>query len=258
MDLWPAGKKPGSGAKLPEAPLKDKGDGVTRMTNVSQPQLKLFPLDHPAKPRPAIIVCPGGGYSYVVLDKEGEKIARWLNGLHYHAIVLKYRVPNNRAGAFQDAQRALRLVRSKASEWKIDPARIGIMGFSAGGNLAAKASALYETPSYPPIDAVDQLSSRPDFAVLVYPAYLDDRNGHLNPDLAGDSVRPPMLIVHSEDDQKFIAGTRFYRDFLLARHADFQALIYPTGGHGYGLECQREARKWPEDAAIWLKEKAGP
>ena len=112
-----------------------------------------------------MIVCPGGGYSYTVVDKEGSEIAAWLNSAGISALVLKYRTPNNREGALQDVQRALSLVRARASEWNIDPQRVGVIGFSAGGNLAAKASNLFDARAYAAIDEVDRQSCRPDFVL---------------------------------------------------------------------------------------------
>jgi acetyl esterase/lipase len=234
------------------------GDGTAvegpyhRITNVSRPTLTLFPAPKSDRPAPAMIVCPGGGYSYVVIDKEGTEIARWLNAQGITALVLKYRNPNNRAGALQDLQRALSLARVHAAEWQLDPARLGVIGFSAGGNLAAKASAPLEPRSYPAIDAVDQRSCRPDFAVLVYPAYLDDKAGHVAPDLNLKAGIPPTLIVHSDDDKTHVVGSKIYHAALLEAQVPHEFLLYPTGGHGYGLHCDRDAKAWPEHTLAWL------
>jgi acetyl esterase/lipase len=250
VEVWPAGKMPGHGAKEPEGERPSKGDGVQRITNISRPTLTVFPAAK--KDAPAMVVCPGGGYSYVVYDKEGTEIAAWLNANGISAVVLKYRVPHNRDGALQDVQRALSLTRAHAAEWNIDPKRLGIIGFSAGGNLAAKASTRFDERAYPAIDAVDEQSCRPDFAVLVYPAYLDDKNGHVAPDLNLKASIPPTLIVHSEDDKTFIAGSKLYHAALDEANMPNVFLLYPTGGHGYGLRCTREARVWPEAALEWL------
>lgn len=200
-----------------------------------------------------MIVCPGGGYSYTVMDKEGTEIAAWLNANGISALVLKYRTPNNREGALQDAQRSLSLTRAHAAEWSIDPKRLGIIGFSAGGNVAAKASAPLEERSYPSIDAVDQQTCRPDFAVLVYPAYLDDKAGNVSSDLNLKAQIPPTLIVHSEDDKTHVVGSKIYHAALDAAKVAHEFKLYPTGGHGYALHCEREAKVWPEDALKWLK-----
>ncbi len=247
---------PGKGAREPEAEVPRK-DGFHRITNVSRPTLTLFPAPRKAGAAvPGMIVCPGGGYSYTVIDKEGTEIAAWLNSAGFSALVLKYRTPNNRAGALQDAQRALSLARERAVEWNIDPQRLGIIGFSAGGNLAAKASAPLEERSYPAIDAIDRQSCRPDFAVLVYPAYLDDKAGHVATDLNLKAKIPPTLIVHSEDDKPFVPGSKLYHTALDEAKVAHEFKLYPTGGHGYGLHCERDARAWPDDTLKWLQKVA--
>lgn len=257
VSVWPEGKMPGGGAKEPEGE-RPSTDGFHRITSISHPTLSLFPVAATqGRPAPAMIVCPGGGYSYVVYDKEGTEIAAWLNSAGISALVLKYRTPNNRAGALQDIQRALSVVRAHAAEWNIDPKRLGVIGFSAGGNLAAKASNLFDQRSYPTIDAVDQQSCRPDFAVLVYPAYLE-QDGKIAPDLNLSANIPPTLIVHSEDDKTFIAGSKLYHAALDAAKKPNEFLCYPTGGHGYGLHCTRDARAWPGAALEWLHKNGIP
>jgi acetyl esterase/lipase len=254
VDVWPEGKMPGQGAKEPEAELQ-RNDGFHRITNVSRPTLTLFPAPRKAgaSAAPAMIVCPGGGYSYTVIDKEGSEIAAWLNSAGISALVLKYRTPNNRAGALQDAQRALSLARERGAEWNIDPKRLGIIGFSAGGNLAAKASTSFDVRTYPAIDAIDQQSCRPDFAVLVYPAYLDDKSGHVAPDVNLKARIPPTFIVHSEDDKTHVVGSKVYDAALTEAKVAHELKLYPTGGHGYGLHCDRDARAWPDDTLKWLQ-----
>lgn len=252
VKVWPEGKMPGWGAKEPESEVKRK-DGFQRITNVSTPTLTVFQAKHTdTSAAPAFIVCPGGGYGYCVVDKEGSEIAAWLNKQGISALVLKYRTPNNREGAMQDVQRALSLVRANAAEWKIDPKRLGVIGFSAGGNLAAKASAPVEARSYAAIDAIDQQSCRPDFAILVYPAYLDDKKGGVAPDLNPKAGIPPMLIVHSDDDKTHVVGSKIYHEALNAAKIVHEFKLYPTGGHGYGLHCEHDAKAWPEDALKWL------
>jgi acetyl esterase/lipase len=188
----------------------------------------------------------------MVVDKEGTEIAAWLNAAGVSALVLKYRVPNNREGALQDLQRAVRVARAHAGEWNIDPKRLGVIGFSAGGNLAAKASAAFEDRMYAGIDDVDRQSARPDFAVLVYPAYLDDKNGHMAPDLNLQAKIPPTLIVHSEDDKTFVPGSKLYHAALDEAKVANELLLYQTGGHGYALHCTKEAQAWPQAALEWL------
>ena len=252
--VWPEGKMPGRGAGEPEAERSPERTDAKRITNISRPTLTLLPAPAAGAPAPAVIVCPGGGYNYVVYDKEGTEVAAWFNSAGIHALVLKYRVPRNREGALQDLQRALGLTRARAAEWNIDPKRIGVIGFSAGGNLAAKASTRFGKREYQAIDAADQLSCRPDFALLVYPAYLDDKNGHVAPDLDLKVAIPPTLVVHSEDDKAFVAGSRLYAAALGEAKVPHELKLYPTGGHGYGLRSTKDARVWPQDALRWLQE----
>lgn len=251
VDAWPEGKMPGRGAGEPEGDTPARGDNVRCITNVSRPTLTVFPAPKTSASAPAVIICPGGGYNYVVYDKEGTDVAAWLNSAGITALVLKYRVPHNREGALQDVQRALSLARAHASEWNIDPKRLGVIGFSAGGNLAAKASTLFDRRAYPTVDAVDQQSCRPDFAVLVYPAYLD-KDGQVAPDLNLKANIPPTLIVHTEDDKTFVTGSKVYHAALREAKVPNEFLLYHTGGHGYGLRSEKDVRAWPQAALDWL------
>jgi acetyl esterase/lipase len=253
IEVWPEGKMPGKATSETEA-LVPRKDGFTRITNISRPTLELYPAaGAEGKPAPAVIVCPGGGYRYVVVDKEGSAIAKWLNAAGITALVLKYRTPDNREGALQDVQRAIRVVRSRAAELEIDPANIGIIGFSAGGHVSARASTRFDDPAYPAIDAIDDESARPDFAMLIYPAYLDDGKGGVSPDLKLSATIPPTLIVHTDDDKSYITGSRVYAAALTTAKVEHRLLLYSTGGHGYGLKCQGDAKAWPEQAMEWLQ-----
>src|SRR4051794_700341 len=165
ISIWPEGKMPGQGAKGAEADMPDRGDGVRRITNVSTPTLTIYQAKEKGRAVPAMIVCPGGGYSYVTYNKEGTEIAEWLNANGYTALVLKYRVPNNRAGALDDLQRAISLTRAKAKDWGIDPHRLGVIGFSAGGHVAARVDTRFDARAYKPFDKTDEQSCRPDFVI---------------------------------------------------------------------------------------------
>ncbi|HEY8561971.1 MAG TPA: alpha/beta hydrolase [Pyrinomonadaceae bacterium] len=250
VDVWADGKMPGNAAAEPETEMPARGDNVLRITNVSRPTLALFPAKN--KNAPAVIICPGGGYSYVTYNKEGAEVAAWLNSLGITALVLKYRTPKNREGAFQDLQRALRLTRANAKAWSIDAKKIGVIGFSAGGHLAAKAAGLFENRSYAALDPVDKKSARPDFVVLVYPAYLE-KDGALAAELNLRAKIPPTLIVHNEDDASFIAGSKIYHAALERAKIKNSFLLYKTGGHGYGLRSSKDVGAWTKDAAKWLK-----
>jgi acetyl esterase/lipase len=251
--LWPDGKMPGHGALKPEL-TQPKGvvdANAEHIMNVSVPMLTVYKAPGTTGPVPALIICPGGGYGALAYKKEGIEIAGWLNSLGITGMVLKYRIPGNRDGAFQDVQRACRLARLHAAEWGIQADKIGIIGFSAGGHLSARLSTNFETPAYPEIDAADKLSCRPDFVILVYPAYLQVK-GKLAPELSVSSKTPPTLIVHNADDLAFLPGSKVYDAALTAAGVPHQFLFYPTGGHGYGLRSQQAVKVWPTEAAEWL------
>jgi acetyl esterase/lipase len=253
IEVWPDDKMPGKATTEAET-LVPRKDGFTRITNISHPTLELYPAKVvEGKAAPAVIVCPGGGYRYVVVDKEGSAVAKWLNSAGLTALVLRYRTPDNREGALQDVQRAIRVVRSRAAEFAIDPAKIGLIGFSAGGHVAARASTGFDEPAYPAIDAIDGQSARPDFAMLIYPAYLDDGKGGVSPDLKLSATIPPTLLVHTDDDKSYVTGSRVYAAALTEAKVEHRLLLYPTGGHGYGLNCNGDAKVWPDQAREWFQ-----
>jgi acetyl esterase/lipase len=251
--LWPAGKMPGHGAAKPEEkqPKGVADENAEHITNVSDPAITVYKAPDAKGPAPALIICPGGGYGGLAYRKEGIEIAGWLNSLGITGIVLKYRVPGDRDGAFQDVQRAMRLARLHAAEWGIQADKLGVMGFSAGGHLSARLSTNFDTAAYPSIDAADALSCRPDFVILVYPAYLEVK-GKLAPELPVSAQTPQTLIVHNADDHAFLPGSKIYDAALTAAGVPHQFLFYPTGGHGYGLRSDKAVKVWPTDAAAWL------
>ena len=250
VNVWSEQKMPGQGVDGSETERPPKGDNVSRITNISRPTLTVF--RSLKKNAPAVIVCPGGGYGYVVYDKEGTEVAKWLNDAGFTALVLKYRVPKNREGALQDIQRSISLARMHGKEWNIDPKRLGVIGFSAGGNLAAKASTLFNQRSYAAIDKADRKSCRPDFAILVYPAYLE-KDGKIAPDLNLKAKIPPTLIVSTEDDTNFVTGGKLYAAALDEAKVLNKFLLYATGGHGYGLRSTKDAKAWSQSALDWLR-----
>ena len=251
VEVWPKGKIPGSIPKGAETEMPARPDGVRRITNVSTPTLAIFPAAK--KDSPAIIVLPGGGYSYVSYSKEGTDIAAWLNADCITAIVLKYRVPSERDGALADVQRSIRLVRANAKAWHVDPKRLGLMGFSAGGHASARASADFGNPSYAAIDSVDKRSARPDFTMLIYPAYLE-KKGTIVPELNLRAQIPPTLIVVAEDDRSYVLSSKVYAAELHKAKIPNKLLLYTIGGHGFGLRSDKEAKAWPEAALAWLRE----
>ncbi|MGN6553320.1 MAG: alpha/beta hydrolase [Verrucomicrobiota bacterium] len=252
LPLWP-GTPPGKVSAKEEMELPARGDGVRRITNVQQPTITVFPAKASQQPAPAVVICPGGAYNILAMDKEGTDVADWLNGFGFTAVLLKYRVPGNREGAFMDVQRAMRLVRQHAKEWAIDPQRLGIMGFSAGGHLSARLSTGFATPAYAKIDSADEQSCRPDFTVLIYPAYLADKKGELAKELVVTPQMAPTFVLHTRDDDAFIAGSQVYTRALKAAKVPLEFQLFDTGGHGYGLHPIGPASHWPELCAEWLK-----
>ncbi len=237
------------------------GKSVIRLGEVSKPSITLFPASGEKATGAAVIVCPGGGYNILAWDLEGTEICEWLNSIGVTGVLLKYRVPAPKEGdhfapPLQDAQRAIGLVRSRAKEWKIDPARIGVLGFSAGGHLAAALSTGDEKRSYDVLDDADKESARPDFAVLVYPAYLTKKEQPEtpSPELKITAQTPPTFIVQTEDDKGFIESTLFYYLALKRAGVPAELHIYPSGGHGYGLRASdKNVSTWPQRAEQWMR-----
>ncbi len=263
VPVW-ATKAPGDeGLTLPPEKAETKPDkppSITRISNVSTPTLHLFKPDPARDTGASVIICPGGGHHILAWDLEGTEVAAWLNTLGVTGIVLKYRVPARDKNlpyqaAVRDAQRAVSLVRSKATEWKLDPKRIGILGFSAGGEVAA-LTALFNQRIYESSDEVDTISHRPDFGLLIYPAYLTEKgDGKLRDYVKVQKDTPPLFLAHAHDDGVTpLSSALLYVDLKRAgRSAELH--IVSKGGHGYGLRpsASNEASEWPARAAAWLK-----
>ena len=226
---------------------------IARLANVSRPTLTVFQPKKAAATGPAVVVCPGGGYSILAWDLEGTEVGQWLNGLGVTAFVLKYRVPGQRDGAFEDAQRAVSVVRSRAKEWGIHPRRIGILGFSAGGHLAARASTNHKTRAYKPIDHADTFACRPDFAVLIYPAYMAGKDGLDAGALPVAKDTPPTFIAIAFAD-RFTTGALHYALALKKARVRAEMLVFHDGSHGCGLRpVDKGLTTWPTHAAQWMR-----
>ncbi|MEZ2446053.1 alpha/beta hydrolase [Chitinophaga sp. RCC_12] len=254
IHLWPAAVPGETAAKQTAKVTPDGSNHVTRLTDVTDPVLEVFPADAANSNGAGVIICPGGGYNILAINLEGYEVAAWLNKLGYTAFVLQYRVPKKEAGALQDAQRAIRLVRSMASEWKLQPDKIGMMGFSAGGSLTARASVQYNVHTYTPVDKADSLSARPAFSALIYPAYLDKgENRSLTPELKLTSETPSMFLFATADDtygNSALVMAGALRDAKVPVELHF----YAKGGHGYGLRNGNPAGEaWPLLMEKWLK-----
>ncbi|HEY4248857.1 MAG TPA: alpha/beta hydrolase [Lacunisphaera sp.] len=268
ISLW-AGSPPGETVTFPaEADTTKPGDDlvagrrVIRMGNISDPTITIYQPDTAKNIGAAVMVCPGGGYYILAMDLEGTEVCAWLNSIGVTAVLLKYRVPvregqHPRAAPLQDAQRALGLVRHRAIELGIDPHRIGVLGFSAGGHLAANLSNNHDARTYPLVDAADRASCRPDFCLLIYPGDLlaQDKNYALVPELSVSSAKtPPTFLAMAEDDGARVENALYYYIALKNAKVPAEMHLYPDGGHGYGLRrTAHDVTSWPDRAADWLR-----
>jgi acetyl esterase/lipase len=244
--------------------------------NVSAPYLVVY---RPARPNgTGLLVIPGGGYVRVVLDKEGSALApAFVEQAGVTLFVLRYRLPagrDDRQAALADAQRALRLIRSEAKRWQLDPQRIGVIGFSAGGHVAARLSTGFDLPVYPHRDAIDAQSARPDFSLLIYPvidmgahAHTGSRErllGH-HPDPALErqfsmqdqvtAATPPSFLVHAQDDKVVsVDNSLLYYQALVRAEVPSEMHLFPQGGHGFGVRgtVGLTAAAWPRLALDWI------
>lgn len=265
--LWP-GIAPGDKGDLP--PEKDTavptdkpiaGRPIIRLGNVSDPTITVYRPPSDRDTGAAVLLCPGGGYHILAMDLEGTEVCAWLNSIGVTSVLLKYRVPRREGRPYneapiQDAQRAMGIIRAHAAEWGIDPKRVGALGFSAGGNLAAALSATTGPRTYPRVDDSDDASCHPDFQVLIYPGYLVvDGGGYwLNPEVAVTAGTPPTFLAMAEDDPVGVQNVLGYALELKKAKVPMELHVYPTGGHGYGLRRTKDfVTSWPDRAADWFK-----
>lgn len=266
LNVWPC-PPPGETKTLPpeadQTMDTDKliaGRRIIKLGNVSTPQIAVYRPAADKDTGASVIICPGGGFSILAYDLEGTEVADWLNSIGVTGIVLKYRVPardpkQRWLAAVQDAQRTVSLVRSKAAEWKLDPQRIGIMGFSAGGATAGLTSVADGTRHYAAIDAVDTVSFRPDFTLLIYTAGFVERGQTIfNPEIRIPKNAPPTFFVHAFDDGVPVQNALLLAAELKKAGGSAEVHVYDTGGHGYGLRYVAEmpVTTWPKRAEEWL------
>jgi len=269
--LWP-GSAPGD-AGIPGAekdlelkvngkPYEVGGKPTRWITNVSKPTLTIY---RPAKDKDtgvSMLIAPGGGYHNLGWDVEGEEVAAWLNSIGMTGIILKYRCPRRPGdvkgvpplGPLKDAQRAVSLVRSRAAGWGIDPHRIGIVGFSAGGHLSGATATNFEARVYEPVDEIDQVSCRPDFAVMLYSGYFQ-LNGALSPTIKTPAGIPPLLILHASDD-KISEVDHSITMYTAMKHAGapVELHVYATGGHGWGVrKIGHPCETWTDRCVDWMR-----
>ena len=254
----------------------DKNGVISGVRYVTQPTLTIYLADPKKSNGTAVIICPGGGYGMLAINKEGYKVAEWLNNLGINAFVLKNRLPSDlimkdkNIGPLQDAQEAVRLLRRNAQKWNLNPNKIGIMGFSAGGHLAATLSTHYNDKVY---DAKDNVSARPDFSILIYPVIsMEDAITHKGSkeNLLGKNVgdvmignysnekqvtaeTPKTFLVHATDDKAVPVENSINYFLALKQHqVPVEMHIYENGGHGFGLGVQGTNKNWPKACEKWL------
>jgi acetyl esterase/lipase len=261
VKLWPEGAPEKQGVVIEaEERIEPKGErDVLRVTNVSEPTLSVFA---PEKPNgTAVIVCPGGGYGILAIEHEGTKVCEWLNSLGVTGILLKYRVPvREKTPGFeplQDAQRAVGIVRHHAVEWGINPQRVGILGFSAGGHLAVMTALSPNDRTYRQDPALDVDDATPNFLIPIYPAYLvgAEDNYTLLPTIKVTPKSPALCVIHAHDDKgrtSAAASALLYLEYKkLGLPAELH--IFQTGGHGFGMrEGDSPVSRWPQRVGEWL------
>jgi len=268
--LWPTGAPGSEGVTAQEVstPSTDaRYAGLPRNFTVTHyPSIYVFLPPKEKAMGTAMIVAPGGGHTQLVIDKEGWEIADWLNSLGIAAFVLKYRLaraPDSKytipIHAYADAARSVRLVRSRAKEWGVDPARIGFIGFSAGGEVTGMIETKFDPGKQDAEDPVERASSRPDFTVSVYPAYRPGANKPDQPPLFPvPNDAPPAFLVCADDDRSHVEATaKFYLE-LEAAHVPAEMHIYAYGGHGFALRPTKKPAPvtgWPERLKEWMTER---
>jgi acetyl esterase/lipase len=265
--IWPGAipdAVPAVGPEVDKTTAKDQliaGKPLIRLGNVAVPTMTVYPPKG-KNTGAAVVVFPGGGYTILAIDLEGTEVCGWLTSTGVSCILLKYRVPSSgpypkSPMALEDAQRTVGLVRQHAAEWHIDPHKIGVLGFSAGGHLVAALSTHFEQRLYKPVDAADAISCRPDFAVIIYPGYLAiaDRNFALNPDLPVTKGTPPTFLLQTEDDEvAHVESSLRYYEALKAAGVPVEMHLYTEGVHGYGLRRTKlPVTGWPQLVDVWLQ-----
>jgi acetyl esterase/lipase len=278
MDLWPQGI-PGLVFTDSYIEKSTTSEGlITRFEKTTNPMIYIFLPTREKATGTAVLICPGGGYAALAFGHEGNAIASWLNDNGIAGIILKYRLPSDlimkdkSIGPLQDAQEAMRIIRRNAVAWNIDPKKVGVIGFSAGGHLASTLSTHYADKVY---DVADTISARPDFSLLIYPVItMDSSFTHAgsrknligeNPsdkavksfsnELQVNEKTPPAFMVHSADDQTVpVKNSIVYYEQLVKYKIPSELHIFQKGGHGYGLGGSKDTQSaWPGLCINWLK-----
>jgi acetyl esterase/lipase len=275
VDLWPAGKVPDEPGTIGAEYVRMSPGGERKQTETTEPTRLITNVTRPTitihRPPPdketgtAMIICPGGGYWNLYWQVEGEEVATWANSIGVTGILLKYRVPRRpdeprgepARRPLQDAQRAVSLIRSRSAEWNIRPDRLGIVGFSAGGHLAISTATSFDHRSYEPVDEIDKVSCRPDFAVPVYSGYLKDKDkDELAPGLRVAEGTPSVFLVHGGDDIVSPPEHSIFMYVALKRAGIPTELhIYAHTTHGFGVRAtDRPHSTWTTSCEHWLRD----
>lgn len=274
IPLWPgavpdAQPMPGTETQAVRTEHLIAGRPWTAVTNVSQPTMTVY-APQGASSGASVVVFPGGGFQVLAMDLEGTEACHWLTSEGITCILLKYRVPSVpydwhckcygddfavSLPALQDAQRAIRLVRFHAAAWHLDPRKVGVLGFSAGGYLAVEVSTDFQRRLYAPVDAADQASDRPDFVMAIYPGHLATDADTLNPHIHIPRDTPPTFLVQAEDDyEDGVNQALVYYAALAKAHVPAELHLYARGGHAFGLRPTRDPiTHWPRLADTWLR-----
>jgi acetyl esterase/lipase len=273
IPIWPGVAPDASPVPGPETATVSKellaGKPATAVTNVTRPTLTLYAPEG-KNSGAAVVVIPGGGFQMLAIDLEGTETCDWLTSKGITCVLLKYRVPSEpyvwqcdcrphnlstSVPSLQDVQRAMRLVRFHAMQWHIDPHKVGVLGFSAGGYLVAEISTNSERRLYSPVDAADKESSRPDFAMPIYPGHLTTPGGKLNPNVPVSSKTPPTFLVQAEDDDvDGVKQSLVYYAALAKARVPVEMHLYAHGGHAFGLRrTSLPITEWPRLAETWLR-----
>jgi acetyl esterase/lipase len=266
VSIWPGAvpdPQPVPGPEYATNVPPTAGKPWVAVCNVSQPTMTVY-SPKGTNTGVAVVVFPGGGYRCLAIDLEGTEICDWLTSTGITAVLLKYRVPTPRLGAYaesplalDDAQRTVGLVRFHAAEWHIDPHKIGVIGFSAGGHMVTAMSTHFDKRLYPAVDAADQESCRPDFAIALYPGHLwkDDKSFELNPNVPVTSNTPPTFLLQAENDPvDTVNNSLVYYIALKQAGVPVEMHLYAQGGHGFGLRRTKlPITGWPQLVETWLR-----
>ena len=267
ITLWPNGLPAGSvkmdAKKVEELKAKEAADPRGHLLYVDSPTLSVYPAPADKANGCSVVICPGGGYMLLAWQHEGVDLAKWFNSIGVTAFVLKYRVPRRTPDKFhwepmQDVQRAIRLVRHNAEKYKVDPNRVGTLGFSAGGHLTVMSGVQFETKCYEPVDEADKVSARPDFMCPIYAAYLadgyKDNKAELGSLVTVTEKTPPTFMAVTWDDQFRGAQSALLFSRLRENKVAAELHAYSVGGHGYGIrKSDNPVSTWHHHLESWLK-----